>query len=282
LNSVLKNEYIYRKLLPDIDITQFSLEELILLEHTSPIFDKIRLKNAQQMLSCEGVIATLFYKINSNTILQSNFLPKTFYNHFLLSPIPKNMKPQDIFTPFENVILKTFWVWSKMSDTTESEPVVFIDFIKKWCQFFPEDREELLKLFILTTIGKAITNELGNIYETMAYYGMVGSQKFRELTGAFRESFDRLKEKVLTDEFEIDANIGPQIWIRNEDFYIPTCLWTKEDKRPLAINLNTASEFDLATFPNISLKKAKEIIRERDKLGYFKSLEEAEQCGFEM
>ena len=71
-------------LLPDIDATQLSLEDLILLEHTSPTFDRTRLRNAQQMLSCEGAIATLFYRISSNAVLQDNFLPREFYKRLLL------------------------------------------------------------------------------------------------------------------------------------------------------------------------------------------------------
>ncbi len=35
-------------------------------------YDHTRIKNAQEMLSCEGVLATLFYQINSDKTLNLN------------------------------------------------------------------------------------------------------------------------------------------------------------------------------------------------------------------
>ncbi len=140
----------------------------------------------------------------------------------------------------------------------------------------PPRKTGLPKVSIIST-GGTIASKVD--YRTGAVKSALDAEDLYSVVPELAQVAD-IKAKILFSMFS--ENIGPQIWIRNEDFYIPTCLWTKEDKRPLAINLNTASEFDLATFPNISLKKAKEIIHERDKLGYFKSLEEAEQCGFEM
>jgi DNA uptake protein ComE-like DNA-binding protein len=86
--------------------------------------------------------------------------------------------------------------------------------------------------------------------------------------------------KVLADEKSLDACVGPQIWVKNEDFFIRTTLWNPQNKKPLWININTASAFDLASFPKISLDKAKQIIKKRTELGYFKSLEQAIAFGF--
>ena len=276
LNAVPSNEYIYHKLMPDVDTSQLSLEDLILLEHTSPIFDKCRLKNAQQMLSCEGVIATLFYRINTNKTLQNNYLEKDSYRRFLLSPIPDGVEIQDIFNPFENIFLKSFLVWSRIKENITEESVVFIDFIKEWCNSFPDDKEEMFKLFIMTTLGKTVNSELSSIYEKMAYYGTVGD--LQKLQGLFPEYSSILNDLMMTafkDEKMLYANIGPQIWVENKDFPIRTCLWEPDNKKPLKVNLNTASEFEIATLPNMDLEKAEEVIRKRESAGYFKSLEDA-------
>jgi DNA uptake protein ComE-like DNA-binding protein len=42
----------------------------------------------------------------------------------------------------------------------------------------------------------------------------------------------------------------------------------------------TTSEYELASFPKKGLQKAKELVKIRSKLGYFKSLEEAVKFGF--
>ncbi|UCE41486.1 MAG: helix-hairpin-helix domain-containing protein [Candidatus Aminicenantes bacterium] len=282
LNAVLENNYIHQKLLPAVDISNLDTEELILLEHTSPVFDKTKLKNAQQMLSCEGVLATLFYRINTNKILQDNYQDASFYNLFLLNPIPEDTKPEELFTPMENVFLKNFYVWDKIKGELTPESRIFIEFIKQWFNSFPEDKQEILKLFVIMTVGKTVTNDLGKTYETMSYHGIIGDyQKFRELATRVLDEALSMVKKILADEISLEANIGPQIWIKNEDFLIRTTLWNPQNKKPLSINLNTASEFDLTSFPKISLEKAQYIIKKREALGYFSSLEQAKASGFD-
>jgi hypothetical protein len=281
LNGVMENEYIHRKLLPDVDKSALDLEELILLEHTSPVFDRTRLKNSQQMLSCEGVLATLFYRINSNTVLQNSYQDNAFYDRFLLRSIPAGTTAEEIFTPMENAFLKNFYVWDKIKGKLNPESSIFIEFIQEWCRSFPEDREEILKLFIMTTVGKTVTQDLGKTYEAMSYHGMIGDyQRYREQAGQFGDEASSLTQKVLKGELELDANVGPQIWVENKDFLIRTTLWNPDYKKPLSVNLNTASVYDLASFPKTGLDKAKDLIKKREELGYFTSLEQAKKHGF--
>ena len=283
LNGVLENTYIHRKLLPERDLASLDLEELILLEHTSPLFDSTRLRNAQQMLSSEGVLATLFYRINTNKVLQNNFRENAFYNRFLLRPIPAGTTPQEIFTPLENVFLKDFYVWEKMKGRLNLESLIPIEFIQEWGRSFPEDREEILKLFIMTTVGETVTQELGKTYEAMSYYGLIGDyQNYRRLADKFKAETSALIQDTLKEEAKLDAKVGPQIWVENKGFLIRTALWNPEDKKPLSINLNTASEYDLASFPKIGLEKARELIKKRDELGYFTSLQQANALGFQL
>jgi len=282
LNGVVENSSIHRKLLPERDIASLDLEELILLEHTSPLFDGTRLRNAQQMLSCEGVLATLFYRINTNKVLQNNFRENAFYDRFLIRPIPAGTTPKEIFTPLENVFLKDFHVWEKIRGRFNPESVIPIEFIQEWGHSFPEDREEILKLFVMTTVGKTVTQELGKTYEAMSYHGLIGDyQNYRRLAEKFKDEASNLIQNTLKGEAKLDANVGPQIWVENKDFLIRTAPWNPENKKPLFINLNTASEYDLASFPKIGLEKARDLIKKRDELGYFTSLQQAKKLGFQ-
>ena len=284
INGILQNTYIHKKLLPaGVDISQLSHEERILLEHTSPIFDKTRLKNAQQMLSCEGVIATIFYKINSDATLQGHYPENDFFDHFLLSPIPESVKPQDIFTPFENIILKNFWIWKKLNENDLIDKQIFIEFIKAWGDCFPEDKERILKLFLFFTVGKTVSDDLGKIYQEMAYRGMIGNYKlYMELSNTFIQSYLCLTEAVLSGEISINANVGPELWIVNDAVRVRSPLWSEESKHPLTINMNTASVYELASLPKMDLVKANEVIHKRDELGYFKSLDEARLHGLQL
>jgi hypothetical protein len=279
--GVLENIYIHRKLLPAVDLSGLDAEELILLEHTSPVFDKTGLKNAPQMLSCEGVLATLFHRINTNEVLQNLYRDKSFYERFLLQSFPSGIQPEDVFTPLENVFLKSFYVWDRIKERLTPETAIFIEFINEWGNSFPEDREEILKLFVMTTVGKTATESLGKTFETMSYHGMIGDYvRFRELASQFREEASVLVENLLSDDEKLDANLGPQIWITNQNFLIRTTLWNPQNKKSLSINLNTASAYDLASFPKIGLDKAKALIEKREELGYFKSLEQFKNLGF--
>jgi hypothetical protein len=117
----------------------------------------------------------------------------------------------------------------------------------------------------------------------MSYHGMIGDfQQYRELAERFREEASFLIQKVLKGELSLDANVGPQIWIENKDFLIRTTLWNPDYKRPLSVNLNTASAYDLASFPKISLNEAKGLIEKQEKFGYFLSLEQVKNVGFEI
>ncbi len=256
-------------------------EELILSEHTSPVFDFTKLKNAQEMLSCEGVIATLFYKINTNKPLQNNFLKNDFYEKFLLSQIADGTNPKDIFTPFENVILKNFWIWEQIKHTDFNKQQIVIAFIKEWCNSFPEDRQEITKIFLAITQGKTVCNELADIYEELAWYGSLGDYfRYKEINKQYNQKFDEIKNNVLADFSILEQNVGPEIWLENEKVMIRTTLWIAKHKMPLKININTAGLYEIASFESFGILKAKEFITIRDKLGYFKSFEETETYGF--
>ena len=276
LDAVLKNDYIHRRLLPAVDTSGMGPEELILLEHASPIFDRTRLKNAQQMLSCEGVIATLFYRINTNKKFQSNFVDRNFYNRFLISPMPDDINPQDIFTPFENVFLKSFLIWDRISKKLNPDSEVFLEFIQEWMKSFPGEAEEILRLFLLTTAGRTVGDEMAGLYERMSYSGMVGNiQEYRRLFQEYIDVFRSLLKGISSGKILLNANLGPQLWVENRAVLVRTALWSPFPKRPLYINLNTASLYELSSFPGVGLEKARMIIERRDERAFFRTVGEA-------
>lgn len=268
LTAVLNNQYIHKKLLPRVDTFNMELQELIVLEHLSPIFDKIKLKNAQEMLSCEGVIATLFYRINTNKDIQCNYAWRDFYKDFLIAELPEGTDGRDIFNPFENVILKNFYVWSKLKGKINDDSIIFIDFIEEWLKCFPEDREELIKIFISTTIGKTITNKLAKLYEEVAYYGLIGDIKnYLECCNSYNAFLDSLCEQAIEGKINLRQNIGDEFWITNKDFKMKPWMYIEEEF-PLRVNVNTASIYELCTFKQISYNLAVQLVKKRDEQGY--------------
>lgn len=282
IDGVLQNIYVWQKVMPTADLSSFTPEQLVLLEHTSPLFSRTRLRNGQQMLSCEGVLATLFYRLNSDPALRNNYVDSKFYERFLLSPIPAGLKPQDIFSPFENVFLKNFWIWSRIKDRVGQGSVLVLEFLTEWSRSFPEDRAEVWKVFVSTTVGKTLSDEPGRLFEQAALFGMIGDYEgYLQAAAGAKKSLAEWTDRALSRTAGLDANLGPEIWVENKDFLIRTTLWSEEEKKPLRINLNTCSRYDLMTFPGIDLEKAGKIIEARDKLGFFRSLEGAKKSGFD-
>lgn len=233
------------------------------------------------MLSCEGVLATLFYRIATDPGLGSRYAEPSFYERFLLSKIPAGVAPRDIFTPYENVNLKVFWIWHRLKAKGPAVKSPFVEFLKEWMESIPEDKEEILDIFLATTAGQTVSREVGAAFERTAYFGTIGDYgKYRESANAFNEALSEARAKVMSGEAAVDACVGPEIWVTNKDFLIRTTLWDAGNKMPLRINLNTCSAWDLVTFQGITEEKAGKIIEARIKSGFFGSLEEARRNGF--
>jgi hypothetical protein len=227
------------------------------------------LKNAQEMLSCEGVAASLFYGINSDESIMNSYMPIDYYNKFLIKPLSDEVDIKEMFTPFENVVLKNLWVMSKIKEDHRDGVSPFMDFIKTWCQAFPTDREKILQIFIYITAARTIDNDTAGIYEKMSLAGMMGRmEEFIKIKDEYAAHVDSLIKGVLDGQFQIDGNIGKEIWIENPKVNTPWIFWPGEEKKPLRININTASLYQLESFPKITCDAAGKIIERRDSNGY--------------
>lgn len=272
-DGVLKNDFIYRKLVPDTK--PLSPENLILLYETSPIFDKTQLKSAAEMLSCEGVLATIFYIISSDEIIQNNYADDKFYNNFLIKPLPDSIKAHDVFNPWENVIIKILWVIYKLKNSLNSNSTIFIDFIKIWCSCFPKDRRRVLSAFINTTVGKTVENNSGRIYKELALAGMLGQyENFSKLLKVYKESIKDTLTKVFNENLSLDKNVAKQVWVENRAINTPDVLFPNDEKKTLMVNINTASIPMLMSFPSINANTAKSIIQDRDNGIFFNNISE--------
>lgn len=269
IHAIPKNNFIYNK--APIYKENLNMEEKIILEHTSRCFDYLKLRNIEEILSCEGFIGTIFYNINTNQKLQNNYLDKVFYEKFTIKNIESN-DVKNIISPFENVILKNFYVFYNITEEIHKGSNPIIAYIEKWCELFPLDKEEIYKIFISLTIGKSVNNELSELYEQLAYYGMIGNmEKTTEYVMKYREKFNEILKLVINKQLSIN-NVKDEIWIENPDVFVPQYLWDEKSKVPLRINVNTATVNQLASFMGIDLDLAKEIIKKRNKQNGFNSI----------
>jgi DNA uptake protein ComE-like DNA-binding protein len=62
--------------------------------------------------------------------------------------------------------------------------------------------------------------------------------------------------------------------VLNPSFKIAPAVWERDRTLPLTINLNTAAEPELMTFPGVDLAVARRIVAERRSHGFYRSLDE--------
>ncbi len=279
-SGVLRNAYIYEKpLFPELYSPDISLIDKVLLEHTYPQFNPLKLRNAQQMLSCEGVISTIFHRIVSSPVIQRNYQVAAFYTPFCLEPLEGEIK--ELISPYENVMLKNFHVWAQLEKSQNYlYSPVFIEYLMEWCRAFPEDSRELLSIFINMTAGSTISSTAPGLYEKAAFYGIKGDMD--NFVAALKEyicEIDKLISAACDDPANLAQNIGPELWIENKHFRIRKYLWLPEPLTTFRLNINTASPIELSTLPGMDLPQALQVSEKRRERGFFQSFAEAEECG---
>ena len=239
------------------------------------------LKNAQQMLSCEGVASHIFYQMATDKNLMERYRGKDFYRDFFNKE--EKFTVSDI-SPQENMYLKMiygkyyFFKDYEKEKPSEAGPM-FLDFVMKYIELFPEDRDDILQIFCLSTFFTTSLKDGMEIYRKadfnahMLCYDMEGtSRNFKELYGVIQKNFNEIKN----DSSLLYKNVGPPLWIENETF---KSVWPGQKMDSISINLNGAEDFELMTLEGMTVKQAEALINYREKAGYFSGIKEIEKTG---
>jgi hypothetical protein len=130
-------------------------------------------------------------------------------------------------------------------------------------------------LFLSTPYGVTASQEAANAFERAAGAGQIGDiDSYRQDSRAAFSLLDQITDRVAKGELPLDANLGPELWLLNENFKIARAAWVRERTVPLSINLNTASQAELMTLPGVDSTLAARIVATRHARGYFHSLDE--------
>ena len=276
-DGVKRNLFVHRKGPPLLNEGQDTdLYHVFLKEETSTQFLAGTLKNAQEMMSSEGVIATLFYRFVNRESLRDKYREPAFYNPFLESSAGGGADPQKVISPYENVNLKLFAAMRQIAPlAAESSRPLAIALIDAYAELFPEEAKTAYDLFLATTYGVTASQEAATAFERAAVEGQVGDiDSFRQDSRAAFSLLDKVTNRVAKGDLHLDANLGPELWLLNENFKIAPAVWERGRTVPLSINLNTASEAELMTLPGVAPELAARIVAGRHSRGYFHSLDE--------
>ena len=274
-DGVKRNWFIHRKPLPALALeSNPDLYRLFVDDETSTTFFPTELKNGQEMMASEGVIATLFYRLVNDRRLGQSYREPAFYKAFAGAPVGT---PQEAVTPYENVNLKLFAAMDKLCGRTATGPQI-IELVSEYARLFPDEAKRIYELFIETTWGATASQEVAAALQHAAAIGHRGDMALFRQQHVF-PALDALIGEVSGGKRMIDANLGPELWVVNAGFKIASPVWDTQRTQPLTININTASVAELMTVPGVDLQMARRIIAARDARGFFRSLDELSAAG---
>jgi hypothetical protein len=274
-DGVKRNLFIHRKALPPAALDPAADPyPLYLDDQTSTAFLNDQLRNGQQMMASEGVIATLFYRIVNDPKLREHYRDVAFYRPFLGAAVAEDALRQ-VISPYENVNLKLFVAMRRSARAIASGEPPMIALINSYAAAFPDEVPQIYRVFIDTTRGAVTSQELADSFVHASENGRRGD------IGQFRPSalaaFSLLKtttDRVVRGELALDANLGPQLWLLNPDFKIAPAIWDSERTLAFTLNLNAATEVDLMTIPGVDLATARRIVDARSARGFFRSIDD--------
>ncbi|HMD97817.1 MAG TPA: helix-hairpin-helix domain-containing protein [Terriglobia bacterium] len=276
-DGVKRNLFVHRKAPPAVNAGQGAdLYQVFLNEESSTQFLNGALKNGQEMMASEGVIATLFYRLVNRESLRNRYREPAFCRQFLEANAGRDTDPQKEISPYENVNLKLFAAMRQVApEAGDSSRPLAIALIDAYAKLFPEEAKNVYDLFLATTYAVTASQEAATAFERAAAAGQVGDlDSYRQDSRAAFSLLDQITNRVAKGDLALDANLGPELWLLNDDFKIAPAVWERERTVPLSINLNTASEPELMTLPGVDSALAARIVSTRHSRGYFSSLDE--------
>ncbi|PKR91232.1 hypothetical protein CXZ10_00500 [Pleomorphomonas diazotrophica] len=241
------------------------LYDRFVASETSSVFSTSELLNPQQMLASEGVVATLFYRMVNDDELRDSYAERTFYERFLGDFAGD---PKQAVEPYDNINLKIMEAFVGMGEAEGRAPL--IRFLNAYAAKFPGEAVRLRKLFIATTWGAVTSRSLADAFVRHAGLGQRG-----DIVGFRRENpFQQLVEVATDTAVPLDAEVGPELWVTNPGFLIQSSPWQTERTVPLSVDLNTASDVEMAAVLDLPEDQAGELVRLRAHDGHFDSFDE--------
>ncbi|MBV9622004.1 MAG: hypothetical protein JO341_13415 [Gammaproteobacteria bacterium] len=203
----------------------------------APLFDPTRLKNAQQMMADEGVIATLFY-------------------HLLDAQVA-----EPALSARYEALLRTL----RALDATELAPAtpVFLRLVQEHVRRAAGERARWLELIAQLTYCATAEPATARGAEALARLGRSGdAEAFAAALGPARRALQACSARLEADPARLEAALGRELWVAS--------VRPEQPLRP--VNLNTAEAGSLRAWLGFDTALSEHTLRSRDTDGPFADL----------
>jgi hypothetical protein len=215
-----------------------------------------RLKNGSQMLSSEGVVATLFYRLASDERLRNAFRDAAFYAQFLPEELAGDLALDGaaaLVPPAENVYMKLFEVFHRRL-TWGRWPA--LEVVAGYAELFPEEAPIVYEIFLDVTRGVTVEKAAALRHGESGY-----------LAG--------LHDRLAAGTASVDGNLGPPLWMSAGGIRLGMGIFRYFPvPSTFTFDLNAADVADLRNFSGISLPLAEAIVSARENRGCFDSVDD--------
>lgn len=248
VDRTLRIDGVRRNLFVQAQITLPGATAALARRDLSSLFDPGRLKNGQQMLSCEGVLATLFHRWlvpgegDEVALVQR-------YSAFFASAAALNRDKPGADAPLFPALLE---------HTVRAASA--------------EEAARLVGLYIDTTYGASADAAIARQVEALATVGGSGDiEAFVPALKASRESLAKLRDAALQSPNLLRAALGPELWLAAGGDERGTAK-AKDAEDSSFVNLNTAELEHLLLLPGLDEAQAQRALQSRREQGPFRDL----------
>jgi len=204
------------------------------------LFDTTQLKNGQQMMASEGVIATLFYHLMTQGVA---------------------------ITPDDTAALRTryeelFRALQALGSTTslKSDTPIFLSVAQQFMAQTPAARSRWAQTIIGITYGATVERALPQQAEGLSLASRTGNdEEFVEQLGAARKAMAALVQRVESNPRLLTAALGSEIWMAGEAGGMP-------------VNVNTAERDSLVLLLKLDASVAERALQSRRQQGLFQNV----------
>ncbi|MDP2872061.1 MAG: helix-hairpin-helix domain-containing protein [Bacillota bacterium] len=251
--------------------------ERLAYEATHGVFDAGRLRSPQSMLSCEGVVASLFYRWLGDEATRNTYAAPEFYREFFPNGyrVERPKRPEALFTPLENAYLKVGAAMYEAARVQADLPPV-VSLISSYGAMFPAEKEQVYRLFLENTAYVTASPSSREIFAKLHSCGRLAQipslqSLMKEWQAMARQTLQSALAGGPLRETLIPL-VGPELWVVHPEVKVAAAYWLPAPGSPLSFNLNTCMGEELMTVPGMTWDMAERILAARDRLGLFESV----------